>query len=178
MVERLTTRLNIIAFLAGLSLFLASIEYLIPKPLPFFRIGIANIPLLLVLRHVRLPHILLLALLKVVGQAIVHGTLASYVFLFSFCGTFSSVLIMYLLSRIPSRYIGLVGISMAGALISNCVQMIFSVVFIFGSASWMIFLPFVVLGSISGGILGYISEHFACHSRWIAGIRDEYQSAR
>ncbi|NBK25683.1 MAG: heptaprenyl diphosphate synthase, partial [Spirochaetia bacterium] len=38
-----------IAFVAAATLLLSTLEYLIPKPLPFLRLGLANLPILLVL---------------------------------------------------------------------------------------------------------------------------------
>ena len=38
-----------IALLGAFCLFLSTIEYMIPKPMPFMRIGIVNLPLMLAL---------------------------------------------------------------------------------------------------------------------------------
>ena len=40
-----------IAYLGALSLFLSAIELLIPRVVPFFRIGLANIPVMAALRQ-------------------------------------------------------------------------------------------------------------------------------
>ena len=42
-------RRNVTAFFAALCLFLSAIEYVIPKPLPFMRLGLANMPIVLAL---------------------------------------------------------------------------------------------------------------------------------
>ena len=78
---------DLVAFLGGLCLFLSTIEYLVPKPVPFLRIGIANLPLLIGLGILSPGQLLLVALLKVIGQGLVSGTLATYVFLFSAAGS-------------------------------------------------------------------------------------------
>ena len=44
---------QIIAIFGACSLFLATIEFLFPKPLPYMRLGLANIPLLIALRLFR-----------------------------------------------------------------------------------------------------------------------------
>ena len=40
-------RLDLVAFMGALCLFFSTIEYLFPKPFPFFRLGLANLPVLL-----------------------------------------------------------------------------------------------------------------------------------
>ena len=69
---------------------LASIEYIIPKPLPFMRLGLANLPVLIGLETLAPPAFLLLVLLKVIGQALIMGTLFSHIFILSFCGSIAS----------------------------------------------------------------------------------------
>ena len=89
------------ALLGGFCLFLATLEYLIPKPVPFMRLGLANVPLMLALDIVGLKYVALLVFIKVLGQAIITGTLVSYICLFSLAGTCSAATAMYLLRRPP-----------------------------------------------------------------------------
>lgn len=157
-----------IAFLAGLSLFLSLLEYLIPKPVPFLRIGLANIPLLLGLFVLNPWEMLILGLLKTVGQGIVGGTLLSYVFLFSLVGTGSSILVMLAVKRAAGRYVSLIGLGTAGALASNISQLTLSVLFLFGRESLMLAPLFLLTGLISGSLLGGLTAYFTSRSRWYA----------
>ena len=68
---------NILAMLAAVAIFFSTLEFLIPKPVPFFRVGLANIPILLVIRFFRLRDVAALTLLKVIAQGLINGTLAS-----------------------------------------------------------------------------------------------------
>src|SRR5574344_318813 len=88
-----------VSFFAGLCLFLSAVEYAIPKPLPFMRIGLANLPILLALPKLRGRDIFLLVVLKIAGQALISGTLFSYVFVFSAAGSLSSALVMFILYK-------------------------------------------------------------------------------
>jgi heptaprenyl diphosphate synthase len=88
------------ALLGALCLFLSTVEYLIPKPLPFMRLGLANLPLILALDLFPFRAFMALVCLKALGQALVTGTLFSYVFLFSLAGTVASALSMYGLRRL------------------------------------------------------------------------------
>jgi heptaprenyl diphosphate synthase len=156
-----------LAILGAFCLFLSTIEYLIPKPVPFMRIGIANLPLMLALDILPFGDFLLLALIKVVGQGLVTGTLFSYVLLFSLAGTFVSALSMYALRRLlgPER-VGMAGISVTGALLSNGAQLALARIFVFGPSVRYIVPPFLAMGVITGTILGILCERFIQNSRW------------
>jgi heptaprenyl diphosphate synthase len=163
-----------IALLGSLCLFLSAIEYLIPKPLPFMRIGLANLPLLLALDIFGPGEFFLLALLKVLGQGIIGGTLFSYVFLFSLAGTFTSAALMYLLRKLlGKKRLGFAGLGCAGAMASNGIQLILARYLIFGASLRYLIPPFLASGFITGIALGLICEYFCRHSRWYAGTKIE-----
>ncbi|MGI9256552.1 MAG: Gx transporter family protein [Salinispira sp.] len=153
-----------IALFAAFSMFCATLEYLFPRPVPFFRLGLANLPIILALPLMNFRQLALLTLMKTLGQALVNGTLASYVFLFSFTGSFASFFLMYLLYR--SKKASYIGISLAGALASNTVQGLFSVGFIFGAQSWVILPLFYGLGFAAGLIIAVLADNISRHSRW------------
>ena len=166
-------RLDLVAFMGALCLFFSTIEYLFPKPFPFFRLGLANLPVLLALDLFGPAYVLLLVLLKVVGQGLVSGTLASYVFLFSLAGSFASVAVMLVVHRAGRRWISLAGVSLFGALASNLVQITLSVTFIFGRSAWVIAPPFLGLGVVSGLVVGLFAERFRLRSAWVAALRKD-----
>ncbi len=156
-----------IAILGGLCIFLAVVEFMIPKPVPFMRIGIANIPLLIALSLFRDRDVWVLALLKIAGQGIINGTIFSYIILFSGAGTAASVLVMLLLRRLCGGMISLVGISVMGALAGNGVQIFMATLIIFGDAALLIAPPFLLIGVISGTVIGLFSDAFVARSRWV-----------
>jgi heptaprenyl diphosphate synthase len=166
------------ALLGSLCLFLSAIEYVIPKPLPFMRIGLANLPLLLALDIAGPLDFFLLALLKVIGQSLISGTLFSYVFLFSLLGTFSSAALMYVMRHfIGQKYSSFIGIGCAGAMASNSVQFLLARHIIFGTGNSGMALrylmpPFLLSGFITGVALGLFCEIFCRRSRWYAGFFD------
>jgi heptaprenyl diphosphate synthase len=173
------------------------LEYLIPKPLPFMRIGLANLPLLLALaapggggpggRGMKADSPLLFApkeycllvLVKVFGQALITGTLFSYVFLFSLAGTAASAASMYLLRRVPGPgFLSLTGTGIAGAFVSNAAQITLARFLIFGESARYLTPPFLAAGIISGGLLGLFAETFAEKSKWVRQRRGEGGSPR
>jgi uncharacterized membrane protein len=169
-------RIDLVAFLGALCLFLSTVEYLFPKPIPFMRLGLANLPIIISLHLLPFPYLMLLTLVKVAGQGLVNGTLASYVFLFSAAGSITSVLAMYAVSRIPERYISLIGVSLTGALASNAMQVLLSLFFIFGQNALLIAPLFLGIGTVSGLLIGMIARAFVAKSRWYALVEGIYAS--
>jgi len=162
--------IELTSFLGGLCLFLSAIEYLFPRPVPFMRLGIANLPVLFALKLLPFPYVMLLVLLKITGQGLIGGTLVSYVFLFSAAGSFTSALVMYTVYKIPARFISLVGVSILGALSGNIIQLILSVKFIFGESAWVIAPLFLAIGTASSFLIGLFAVKFIDRSKWIASV--------
>jgi heptaprenyl diphosphate synthase len=132
------------------------------------RIGLANLPLLLALDLFSFKDFFLLALLKVLGQGIIGGTLFSWVFLFSLAGTFASAAVMYALRAVlGKKYLGFAGLGCAGAMASNGVQLILARLLVFGPAALRYLAPpFLASGFVTGIALGLICAYFCRHSRW------------
>ena len=154
-------------------MFLSAIEYMIPKPIPFLRVGIANLPILVSLDLLPVPLLLLVVVLKVLGQGLIGGTLFSYVFLFSAVGSFASAFAMIALRKIFGKGLSLVGVGVFGALFSNLTQVVLARVLIFGEGAWLIAPPFLALGTVTATVLGIFAERFVARSRWLAGLRVE-----
>ena len=167
--NKLTPGTATLPLLGSLCLFLSAIEYIIPKPLPFMRIGLANLPLLLALDLLSPADFLLLILIKVMGQGILSGSLFSYIFLFSLAGTFSSAALMYGMRKLlGKKHSGFAGIGCAGALLSNGVQLLLARYLIFGASIQYLAPPFLAAGFISGITLGVLCEIFCRRSQWYA----------
>ncbi|HKL86736.1 MAG TPA: Gx transporter family protein [Treponemataceae bacterium] len=166
------TRNIIIAWFGALCFFLSTIEYMIPKPLPFLRIGLANLPVMLAIDILPIPSFLILITIKILGQGIITGTLFSYIFLFSATGTLSSALIMYAFRKFFPNRMSFAGISVIGAFTSNAAQLLLARWFIFGPSTWYIAPPFFAVGVFTGTILGLFANHFAKESLWYVGIKN------
>ncbi len=146
--------------------FLSAIEFIIPKPLPFFRIGLANLPLLIGLDILSFPSFIFLSFIKVIGHAIINGTLFSYALIFSFAGTLTAAIVMYSLHKIPKKLISLAGIGAAGAFASNCIQLSLGRFVIFGEGIIFIAPVLFCIGIITGASLGLFCEKFITESTW------------
>jgi heptaprenyl diphosphate synthase len=163
-------RERILADFGALCLFFAAIEYVFSRALPFFRLGFSNIPILLALDFMPFQALVALVAVKVLGQALLNGTLSSYVFLFSLSGSAASFLVMYPLKRLLKERVSLVGIGSAGALASNIMQVVLSVAFIFGQAS-IVMAPFLLgVGAVTGVLMGVFAQAFKEKSKWLAKV--------
>jgi heptaprenyl diphosphate synthase len=162
---------NKVALLGAFCLFLSTIEYIVPKPLPFMRLGIANLPLMLAIDILPISGFFLLVVVKIFGQALITGSLFSYVFLFSLTGTILSSFVMFTLHKLFRKNIGFIGIGTAGAMASNTVQIALASKFVFGRGALLIAPPFLAIGLTTGLALGVFCEYFAGKSAWVQNLR-------
>jgi heptaprenyl diphosphate synthase len=165
-----------VALAAAICLFLASIEYVIPKPLPFLRIGLANLPLLLALDLFPVSHFFLLLGIKILGQSLIQGSLFSLTFVLSLSGSLASGLVMLVARRLLKGSTTLIGISILGAMASNLVQLTLARYIVFGPSAWMIAPPFLLVGLVSSIILGYLAEVYRRRSQWLPKVFPEHFS--
>lgn len=175
-IARFRDKADVTALLGAFCFFLSALEYMIPKPLPFMRLGIANLPILLAVDILPLRWFLVLALVKVVGMSVISGSLFSYIALFSLAGTMVAALAMWAARKAGGKLISAVGVSVVGAVMSNAVQILIARVVIFGKAAILITPLFLGMGLITGTLLGLFAESFIGKSRWYAkaleGARD------
>lgn len=162
---------EVAAFFGALCLFFATIEYLFPRPVPFLRLGLANLPVLLALDVLPARYLLLVTAIKVFGQGLLNGTFASYVFLFSLAGSAASTAAMLLAHRVGGQRISLVGVSLLGSLASNAVQVVLSILLIFGRNATLIAPVFLGAGVVSGLAMGLFARLFADRSKWYQRVR-------
>jgi uncharacterized membrane protein len=164
---------ELLALFGAFSLFLSTIEFIIPKPLPFVRLGLANLPILISLEVFEPRLTLLLVLVKVIGQGLINGTMFSYTFLFSAAGSFAAGITMIGLKKIGKQHISLVGISIAGAFSSNAVQLFIAGALIIGQGALLIAPPFLAVGLISSIALGVFANRFRGQSEWLAALKQD-----
>ena len=162
-------------FFSALCLFLSMVEYAIPKPLPFLRLGLANLPILLAFSKLKIKEVALLVVIKTLVQGLISGTLFSYVFLFSAAGSSAATLSMGLLyyGCIRNRkhpLVSLVGMSVAGALGNNGAQLLVARYLIFGTAARYIAPVLLCSGLVTGLLLGLFAQKFVSISRWYKSL--------
>ena len=165
-----TTDKKLLPFLAALCLFLAAVEYAIPKPLPFLRLGLANLPVIVALFVLPTRDIYKLILLKIIGQALITGTLFSYIFLFSAAGSLASGLTMLGVHLWLKKKVSCIGLSLAGAAANNIAQLVVARLILFGSATRYIAPILLISGAATGLVLGIFTQMFIEKSKWFRGL--------
>jgi uncharacterized membrane protein len=143
---------------------------MIPKPLPFMRLGIANLPILVGASFLSLPEIAALALVKVIGMSLISGTLFSYVALFSLAGTLTAAAVMWTALKAPRGLLSPIGASALGAVASNAAQLALARAFVFREAARLVAPPFLAAGLVTGVLLGVFAALFAERSAWLASV--------
>lgn len=159
-------RTKLITFFSALCLFLSAVEYAIPKPLPFLRLGLANFPVILSISILKNHEIALVVFFKVAAQSIISGTVFSYIFLFSAAGSFSSAFVMVFVCRLFKSKISAFGTSLAGALSNNLAQLFLARFFLFGANVKYIAPILLIIGFATGSALGIFTELFQQKSKW------------
>ncbi len=144
--------------LTSLALLLSLAETFIPRPLPFFRLGLANIPLLIALGHLSFSDYLALTLLKALSSSYISGTLISPFFMVSLSQSMASGMVMLALYTLLKRHISLYGLSLAGAAVSSSVQ-IFIASLILGKGVLSLFPIMLILSFFSSLVTAYLAKH-------------------
>lgn len=145
-----------ISRLAALSLFLSAVELFIPRFLPFFRLGLSNIPILMALDLNPLSF-LALCVIKGIGTSYTAGNLFSVFAIISLLQSICSGLVMYGTARVFKSGISRYGVSLFGALTSTLVQIALAA--LYAGRGTLAFLPIMLILSFPAAILtAYLSE--------------------
>lgn len=146
---------NKVAYYAALSIFCGSLELFIPKILPFFRLGIANIPIVLALDLPIIPFLSLL-ILKGIGNSYISGNLFSIFSIVSISQTLASGILMYGMKKALKNKISNYGLSLSGAIISTYTQIFLASLYI-GKAITSLLPLMLSLSFLSAMLVGYLS---------------------
>ncbi len=148
-----------LAFFTAFAVTAYIFEAVIPKPLPFVRIGLANIAILILLADGFNLMAFTVSILKIVIGGFFIGTLFTPISLISLGATIASVLAMILFFKIKTG-LSIIGISVIGAVIHNLVQLVVLRSVMIQSDSVFRFIPLLlIIGLISGSITGVIALH-------------------
>ena len=148
-----------IIFFAFLSSFIAAIENMFPRPIPYFRIGFSFIIILMVLDSFNLKELLLMIAIKNISVAIVFAYILTPPFYLGITGGVMSVIVMKVMRNFKNIF-SIFGVSIAGALVSNLSQAILSqYLFNLPDIKFLI-LPVLIISLITGSIIGIFTIIF------------------
>ena len=156
-----TRRVTNLALLVSIGLVLSIIESTFPPllPVPGAKLGLANIATVIAL-YVFGPR---MALEVTVLRCVIGGLLrGSVVGLFlSLTAGLASTLVMILLFLLVERYLSIIGISVAGAVVHNAAQLAAAYLLV-QNAALFYYLPYLILISVPTGLfVGFASRRVA-----------------
>jgi heptaprenyl diphosphate synthase len=141
---------------AGLVLFI--FESLIPRPLPWFKPGLANLLTVLALYRFDGRSALTVTIGRVVLAAFILGTFFSPAFWLSFTAGCSAALVMSLLYRRGAGAFSPIGISLAGAVVHNLAQLAMAWLLIVKDSHIFLMLPLLLLPALfTGPLIGFVA---------------------
>ena len=146
-----------LAYLCALTLLFSYAEMILPRVVPFFRLGLANTEILLAL-DINFGSFMILSILKATAASLIGGTLFSPFFFISLVQSFVSALIMkFLYKFISKKAISLYGISVVGSAVSAIVQIILASLYI-GKGTFALLGPMLIFNTVSGIVTAFFSE--------------------
>lgn len=150
--EQVRKRVFLALFIA-LAVSLHAVEYLLPSPLPWFRLGLANILTLTALYLYGIQAAWVVTLSRIMISSLLLGTLFAPGFLLSLSGGLLATLLMTAAFRFLRPSIGPVGVSVFGALGHAAGQLLIAWLLIVRHPSIWLMLPFFLLFSLISGII-------------------------
>jgi heptaprenyl diphosphate synthase len=171
-----------LALFIALAIVAHTIEVLLPNPIPWFRIGLANIFGLCGLFLYGVQALWIITLCRIVGGSLLVGSLFAPGFLLSAGGGILACSLMsvgYLLLR---RTIGPLGVSLLGAFGHISGQLVIAWLLLIRHSSLWMLLPFFLLFALISGILNGIVSAFLldilAKHRAFATVTEPYMVAR
>ncbi len=149
-----------IAYLSALTLFFTYFELLFPRILPFFRMGLGNIPVLVAF-DLSFSNFLLLLIIKSLAGSLMSGTLFSPFVLISLVQSSLSGLVMYAIARLnkalKKNILSVYGISLIGSAVSGIVQIFLASLYL-GRGTLSLTGPMLIFNSASGLLTAFLSQ--------------------
>lgn len=152
-------KIPFLGILAAIATIIFSIESLVPLPVPWVRIGLANLVTVLILIWWGTKDAFFVLFLRILLGSLLIGKFLQPAFFLSLSGGCGSLLVMALILRFYPRWIGLVGLSVMGAVTHNLVQILFSFLLYIHHVKIFTFLPFFLFtGLLTGCLIGFLAH--------------------
>lgn len=149
-----------IALLSAFALGIHGIESFIPTPIPWLRLGFANIITLATLVLYGMYPAIMVTLIRIVLGSLFSGTFLGPAFMLSLGGGMASTLAMGIVFLTMPRLFSAVGLSIIGALFHNISQLIIAYFFFVQRIEAILLItPLIMLfGTLTGTFNGFVSE--------------------
>lgn len=153
----LQNKIALLSIFLALSIVLYALETFIPKPAPWFRLGLSNAFILFILIWFGIKEAFIVSILRTFIGSIILGNLFSPAFILSISASLASICVMFILI-ISTKWISAVGISALGASANMFTQILIACKMFVGMSAVkgliFVLLPFAI---VSGIITGYVA---------------------
>ncbi len=167
-----------LALFVALAVALHTVEVLLPNPLPWFRIGLANILALAALFSYGIQALWIVSISRILIGSLLLGSLFSPGFLLSLGGGFAANLLMSSGYKLWQTKIGPVGVSVLGALGHVTGQLLIAWLIVIRHPSIWMLLPFFLLFALISGIVNGLAADYLLGSLYkhpaFAGLKAKY----
>lgn len=146
-----------LGLMASAAIVLFAFESLVPKPLPWMRLGLGNLPVLVALVSFGGGPALAISTIKLVVGGLLSGGFAGPAFVIGGGAGLASWLVMVAVRRIGARLFSVVGLSIWGALAHQLSQLALAAGYI-GHSGLFALLPLALFSAlVSGGVIGLLA---------------------
>lgn len=149
-----------LALFVALAVALHTVEVLLPNPLPWFRIGLANILALTALFSYGIQALWIVSISRIFIGSLLLGSLFSPGFLLSLGGGLFANSMMSLGYRLWQGKIGPIGVSVLGALGHVTGQLLIAWLVVIRHPSIWMLLPFFLLFALISGIINGLAADY------------------
>lgn len=169
-----THKLVRLSLLVSVGMILYVLEVHIPQPLPWARVGLANVATLMALVLFGFWEALTVVLVRIFLGSLVTGTLLSPIFPFALGGGLASLVCMGLAHRYLQPAFSVVGISVLGALAHNLAQLYLAFCLYIHRGEILFLLPLLLLSTVLtgffvGAVVSLVTNQGALDS-WRPGL--------
>jgi heptaprenyl diphosphate synthase len=149
-----------IALLSAYAIGLSGFENLLPTPIPWLKLGLANIITLTTLLLYGMRPAIMVTLIRVIVVSMFTGTFLGPAFILSLSSGLMSTAAMGVVSSFMPRIFSAIGISIVGAFFHNLTQLFLAYfLFIRRIEAILLITPFIILlGTLTGAVNGIISD--------------------
>ncbi|MDD5387806.1 MAG: Gx transporter family protein [Gallionellaceae bacterium] len=155
-----------VAALAAAAIGLTLVEAAIPLPIPGIKPGLANIVTLVVLYRYGWRTAAWVAGLRIVAGALALGQFLTPAFVMSLSGGVTSLLLLALAIRLPTRWFGPIGLSVLAAFAHIGAQLLVVDAWLLPGASILGLMPlFLTAAWVTGLVNGLAAAHLLSQAR-------------
>jgi len=154
----------LLALFVALAVALHTVEVLLPNPVPWFRIGLANILALTALFSYGIQALWIVSISRILIGSLLLGSLFSPSFLLSLGGGLIATTLMSFSYQLWREKIGPVGVSVIGALGHITGQLLIAWLVVIRHPSIWLLLPFFLLFALISGIINGLAADYLLES--------------